>query len=177
MKISPVPQPVSPLIIKPTPELSPLQQRAVISATALFSQALALNPPSDTPVYAWIDAGPFRMGSDDSDTLAESDERPRHEVWLDGFWIQRTEVTKEQYKRCVDAKVCDAPPEYGWDNPRFAKEPVTSVDWFQASQYAAWVGGRLPSEADTGEKACQGTDDRIYPWGNEDLSSERFELF
>ena len=42
-----------------------VQQQAYITATALFSQALALNPPSDTPVYVWIEPGEFVMGQSD----------------------------------------------------------------------------------------------------------------
>ena len=43
-----------------------MQQQAVITASALFSQALALEPPADTPVYVWIGPGVFTMGSTDA---------------------------------------------------------------------------------------------------------------
>ena len=93
----------------------------------------------------------------------------RHSVELDGYWIQRTEVTNEQYKRCVDAGVCEPPDNLLWDAPRSARLPVTDVDRNQASVYAAWVGGRLPTEAEW-EKACRSADGRIYPWGDEPSS-------
>ena len=44
-------------------DLVPVQRQAIISATALFSQALALQPPADTPLYIWIPPGNFTMGS------------------------------------------------------------------------------------------------------------------
>jgi formylglycine-generating enzyme required for sulfatase activity len=165
-----------------------VQQRAVISATALFSQALALNPPSDTPVYVWIPPGEFAMGSTDEqmeyavklcrDAGFEcspddfSDEQESHEISLDGYWIQRTEVTNEQYKRCYDAGGCpDKPVNSSWDKPRNAKLPVTNVSWYHASTYVEWVGGRLPTEAEW-EKGCRGTDGRIFPWGDTSPSPE-----
>ena len=88
----------------------------------------------------------------------------------------RTEVTNEQYKRCVDAGKCDAPSGPGWDKPQNAKKPVTYVDWTQAGKYAAWVGGRLPTEAEW-EYACRGSDGRIYPWGNEPPAPERLNYY
>ena len=149
-----------------------IRQQAVVSATALFSQALALDPPADTPVYVWIPAGEFLMGSSDEDSLAVDDEKPQHSVWLNGYWIQRTEVTNEQFKRCVDAGPCEPPRNWYWDKPRSAKLPVAHMDWYRANAYAAWVGGRLPTEAEW-EKACRGTEGNIYPWGNEPPSAER----
>ena len=41
------------------------------------------------------------------------DEQPPHTVQLDGYWMLRTEVTNEQYKRCVEAGKCDAPGDSG----------------------------------------------------------------
>ncbi len=140
-------------------------------AAAKFQAALDLRPPSDTPVYVWIEGGEFLMGSTDEDALADDDEKPAHRVQLDGYWMQRTEVTNEQYKRCVDAGACTPPDSIFWDKPRSAKLPVTFVDWEQATTYAAWVGGRLPTEAEW-EMACRSSDGRIYPWGDEPPASE-----
>ena len=143
-----------------------------------------LNPPSDTPVYVWIEGGEFLMGSTpeqvrqavqlckengNSDRDCEfwyGGEQPIHPVKVEGYWMQRTEVTNEQYKRCVEAGACTMPYSIFWDKPRSAKLPVVFVDWEQANTYAAWVGGRLPTEAEW-EMACRSDDGRIYPWGDE----------
>jgi formylglycine-generating enzyme required for sulfatase activity len=47
----------------------------------------------------WIPGGTFWMG----DTNGQSDERPVHSVTVDGFWLDRTEVTNEQFERFVRA--------------------------------------------------------------------------
>ncbi|MCK4473565.1 MAG: SUMF1/EgtB/PvdO family nonheme iron enzyme [Anaerolineae bacterium] len=128
--------------------------------------------PADGMVMVYVPAGEFLMGATDADSEAGEDEKPPHRVYLDGFWIDRTEVTNAQYRKCVEARACREP--WCWDESNFGyhdrfnalDQPVVCVLWNNAHDYAAWVGGRLPTEAEW-EKAARGTDGRKYPWGNE----------
>lgn len=95
---------------------------------------------------------------------------PGRRVRLDKpVWIDRTEVTVDDYRKCVAAGVCD-PPE-GDPNqctyfmPYSDQLPVNCVSWFDAMLYCAFVGKRLPTSMEW-EKAARGSDGRIYPWGN-----------
>jgi formylglycine-generating enzyme required for sulfatase activity len=111
------------------------------------------------------------MGKADADSYANDDEKPRHTVALDAFWIDQTEVTNAQYRRCVEAGTCPEPScERYWEAPTYsepamANYPVVCVDWHDAKAYCGWAGVRLPTEAEW-EKAARGTDGRRYPWGN-----------
>src|SRR2546423_16970 len=56
-------------------------------------------PPGSTNRMVWIAGGTFLMGSDDG----QPDERPVHEVYVDGFWIDQTEVTNEEFEKFIKA--------------------------------------------------------------------------
>lgn len=83
-------------------------------------------------------------------------------VTVGPFWMDRTEVTASAYARCVNAGVCTAVSDpFGQVRGDL---PVVNVTYAMASTYCAWVGGRLPTEAEW-EFAARGTDGRTYPWG------------
>lgn len=111
-----------------------------------------------------IAAGSYTIGRNGADPL----EQPQHKVDLPAFFIDRSEVTNEAYKKFVDAT--GHKPPTNWSGESFPngrdRSPVTGITWQDASDYAAWAGKRLPSE-DEWEAAARGADGRIYPWGNE----------
>ncbi len=138
--------------------------------TALPQDKVTLLNAKDGGVYGYVPGGEFTMGADAADAVSEQ-EQPAHAVSVDGFWLQRTEVTNAQYGRCVADGACTPPQADGWDAPELADHPVSHVDWQQANDYARWAGGRLPTEAEW-ERACRGDDTRLYPWGNEPPTAE-----
>ncbi len=95
---------------------------------------------------------------------------PQHAVSLNGFWLDRTEVTNAQYRSCVAAGVCLEPLECRKGEPTYtdsekSDHPVVCVGWHQARVYCEWAGARLPTEAEW-EYAFRGEQGLIYPWGN-----------
>src|SRR6266508_4444821 len=61
--------------------------------------------PKDNATMVYVPAGQFPMGS----KFGLLDEKPVHIIQLDAFWLDRTEVTNEMYRKCVQAEKCDEP--------------------------------------------------------------------
>lgn len=125
-------------------------------AGALLVAALV---PGKRPDRVAVPAGPFIAGS----TRGADDERPSQTRRLPTFKIDRTEVTRAMYARCVAAKRCAKPRIDLTAEPEL---PMTQVSWHEARTFCAYAGGRLPTEAEW-EKAARGTDGREFPWGND----------
>ncbi|MDZ4766267.1 MAG: formylglycine-generating enzyme family protein [Chloroflexota bacterium] len=114
-----------------------------------------------TPVFRTFDGvemalvppGCFTMGHN----AGRRDERPAQRQCIDTpYWIDRTEVTNLAYGTAGAFE--------GDMRPR------TNVTWFEARDFCALRGARLPSEAEW-EYAARGVDSLIYPWGN-DLNTQ-----
>ena len=107
----------------------------------------------------WIPGGVFLMGSQHGN----SNERPAHEVLVSGFYLDRYAVTNDEYREFVLAnpewrKGAVAPEKAHehylnlWTGVEFPPEltgyAVINVSWWAAMAYAAWIGKRLPTEAE-----------------------------
>ncbi len=122
-----------------------------------------------------IPAGEFLMGCE----TGAANERPAHRVWVDGFAIGRTAVTNRLYRiflaetEGLEETGRTTPP--GFSDPRFnhPDQPVTSVSWFDAAAYCAWLCERtgkpfrLPTEAEWERAARGGLEAKLYTWGDE----------
>ena len=115
-----------------------------------------------------VPVGRFSMGS------ANQFEGPVHEQTIAApFWIDRTEVTRGQYARCVADGACTEP--IANDFSQRDTQPVNRVTWLQARDYCDWRGMRLPTEAEW-EYAARGPAGWAYPWGD-DWAEDRAAFF
>jgi formylglycine-generating enzyme required for sulfatase activity len=132
-----------------------------------------------------LPGGSFTMGSEDGSAAVQ----PPRTVTVAGFRIARTEIANALYAACVGKGACTAP--HYEDGSCFVEEggdwkqgkvpqpfqrpdvPVSCVTRDQARRFAAWAGGRLPSEAEW-EYAARGRGTgRRYPWRSGRASCER----
>ena len=180
----------------------------VVRPTATRTRTATPVPPSPTPTVGaqagatkvlepsgitllYVPGGEFTMGSGAQDRDAEDDEKPAHLVSLDGFWIGRTEVTNEQYRRFVDAGGYDnesywIPEGWQWRQEKGVQQPlmwaddewsgdqqpVVGVSWYEAAAFAQWAGARLPTEAEWEYAACGGPLSRGYRYSGSNNMDE-----
>lgn len=114
-----------------------------------------------------VPGGEFIMGTDDWWPKSG----PEHKRTLPGFFVDKYEVTNEQYRVFLKSTSRKKMPDHWRNNggkipAGKVKHPVSFVNWFEAKDYCEWKGKRLLTEPEW-EKTARGTDGRTFPWGNE----------
>jgi formylglycine-generating enzyme required for sulfatase activity len=157
------------------------------SPLAKLPAGFTIRHPRDGAEMVWVPEGWFRMGINadtaqkqaeqlgykDYHEIAAEESFPERYVYVQGFFIDKYEVTIGRWKAFVEAtawKPKEGEPSPTWVGselkPEQANLPIAQVTWRAAQEYSNWAGKQLPSEA-MWEKAARGTDARWYPWGNE----------
>ena len=143
-------------VASPVPTIAPVTKNADWKAQdqSFDGVEMVLVPP-----------GCFDMGSFNG----QANEKPITKTCFnDPFWIDKTAVTQSQFDH-FGGKA--AKSSYFRGNNR----PVEQITWFEARDFCAKRGGRLPTEAER-EYAARGPDDLGYPWGNDLLATNGTDL-
>ncbi len=105
---------------------------------------------------AWIPGGEFWMGCSRGDGDCLDDEKPRHRVWVDGFWMGQYEVTQGQWIAVTGKNVAAF---HGCDEC-----PVEMISWKRTHDFLkkSGLGLRLPTDAQWEYAARGGVDAARY---------------
>jgi len=167
-----------------TPTITPTNPSIQIHQPGEITQSTV-----DGMELAYIPAGKFSMGSDSGNP----DQMPVHTVQLNGYWLDRTEITNEMFVRFLNAEGNQQEGGTTWLDPIdpfvwiFEKDgvwqtlsgkenyPIVNVSWYGAKTYCTWAGRDLPTEAQW-EYAAKGREGHRFPWGNDgpDCNLTRF---
>lgn len=139
-----------------------LEKQAVLSeATDAVSPGQNWTDPVTGMEFVWVPEGCFQMGS----SSGEADEKPVHEVCVDGFWIGKYEVTQAQWQKIIGS------------NPSKFKSgedfPVEQVSWNDAKNFISKLKQQsgntfsLPTEAQWEYEARSGGREEKYADGND----------
>ena len=142
--------------------------------------------------FVFIPPGTFMMGSPESESGRQNDEKQNQVTFTRGFYMQTTEVTVGQWRAFVRDTGYKSEAETGggayvwtgskwekkagsyWDNPGFSQtedHPVSCVSWNDVNKFMKWLNRkegvtyRLPTEAEWEYTVRAGTRTARY-WGD-----------
>ena len=115
----------------------------------------------------YIPGGWFIMGSN-----KRKNEQPVRKVYIEGLYMDKTEVTVAQFREFVEATNRKMPDQPEWNEEN---HPVVNVTWDEAKAYAEWSGKRLPTEAEWEYVASGGSEDYEYVYENSQQYGKNYE--
>ncbi len=152
------------------PTVTPSETLPQPTETIVYQLGDTIQSTRDGMTQIFIPDGVFVMGSNEGEW--SPDEEPERVVYLNAYFIDKTEVTNHMYMMCVEEGSCTPPQDYTskthspyYGNIQYDDYPVVNINWAQANTYCKWAGRRLPTEAEW-EKAARGEDGNIFPWGD-----------
>ncbi len=107
----------------------------------------------------FIKGGWFAMGSN-----YKADQKPIHRVFVKPFYLDKFEVTVNEFRRFCAETGHKMPIQPFWNKD---DHPVVNVSWYDAQAYAKWCGKRLPTEAEWEFAARGGTNSLRYALNTE----------
>jgi len=140
-----------------------------------------------------VSGGSFIMGAATNDTTRKNNEKPRHHVELDDFWMGKYEITWEQYDSFVNGEFIDSEfkeasvlKKLGIDGVTGATTPYVDMSFgmgkgsfpavnmtqYAAIMYCKWLTSktgifyRLPTEAEWEYVCKKGKTDTVSDKGN-----------
>jgi formylglycine-generating enzyme required for sulfatase activity len=163
-------------LTKPSVELA----RHLVAISALAQPAPTVSIPAGnfTLGSKRIDDDPYGLWTQFDDT-----ELPQQRVWLDGYEMDRDEVSLGEYLGFLQQRKQYPPDElqrliwhvitvHSVTDHTLARWPALYVTWHEAVDFCVSKGKRLPTEAEW-EKAARGTDGNLFPWGETAPTQER----
>lgn len=153
---------------KSTVDLGSIETNAIVTYFAGMTKTREAVTPTNTSSVVTNDKGFLekRIGTDNSMMVQVIDGK-------NFFWIDKYEVTNDQYSRCVEDGWCTLP---GIDSDherssvlslnQYSDYPIVNIDWIQAGDYCSWAGKQLVSD-EQWVIAAGGNENINYPWGNE----------
>jgi sulfatase modifying factor 1 len=146
--------------------IKPMGVEVVSSSRDPSTAVQPADPRSSKEDMVMIPPGRFLRGYESGGF----DEKPESQIMLDGYWIDRFEVTYGDYLGFVVATNHRKPiSRYvkHFEKLSAPAQPAVYVSWEDADQYCRYRGARLPTEAEW-EKAARGPQGLLWPWGNEE---------
>ena len=125
--------------------------------------------------WVWVEGGTFKMGCTSEQNNCDGDEKPVHEVYVDGFYMSKYEVTFYQYDTFCEATGRRKPDDNGW---WCGNCPVIYVSWNDAVAFCQWFSKktgttiRLPTEAEWEYAARGGQKSRGYKYAGSNNPDE-----